>query len=173
MLLLSAARQLARTDEHGDLVLLADQDRNAWDAALIAEGQGIVRSCIAHNRPGRYQIQAAINAVHCDATSAALTDWTQILTLYDQLLVFDPSPVVTLHRAVAVAEVHGPAVALPLVEESALEEYYLFHAIRADLLRRLERPSDAATAYRAAITHTDNASEIAFLQHQLAKVERP
>ncbi len=111
--------------------------------------------------------------MHADAPSAAATEWGQILALYDQLLAFDPSPVVALNRAVAVAEVHGPAVALPLVDDLALVDYYLFHAIRADLLRRLGRVDDAAAAYRAAIAHTNNASEVAFLRHRLATVLGP
>ncbi len=131
----------------GSLVLLADQDRSRWDRGLIAEGQAIVRQCLRRNQPGPYQIQAAINAVHSDAAAAAATDWRQILQLYDQLVSLAPGPVVALNRAVAVAEVEGPGAALALVDRLGLRGYYLFHAIRADLLRRLGRAAEAALAY--------------------------
>ena len=129
-------------------MLLADQDRALWDRALIAEGQAIVRRCLRRNQPGPYQIQAAINAVHSDAPTAADTDWRQILQLYDQLLALAPTPVVALNRAVAVAEVEGPEAALTLVDGSTSSDYHLFHAIRADLLRRLGRTAEAAAALR-------------------------
>jgi RNA polymerase sigma-70 factor, ECF subfamily len=164
LMLLVESRRTARTTGSGDLVLLADQDRLRWDSALVDEGQALVRRCLRRNRPGPYQIQAAINAVHCDAADAAATDWRQILQLYDQLLAITPSPVVALHRAVAVAEVDGPEVALGLVDDLDLDTYYLFHAVRADLLRRLGRDGDAAEAYDAAIARTGNASELAFLR---------
>jgi RNA polymerase sigma-70 factor (ECF subfamily) len=164
LMLLIASRQAARTTPDGDFVLLADQDRGRWDRGLIAEGQAIVRACLRRNHPGPYQIQAAINAVHSDAPAAAATDWWQILQLYDQLLVLAPSPVVALHRAVAVAEVDGPDVALGLVDGLELDGYHLFHAIRADLLRRLGRDADAAAAYEAAIARTENATERDFLR---------
>jgi RNA polymerase sigma-70 factor (ECF subfamily) len=145
-------------------VLLADQDRDQWDRAMIAEGQAIVRQCLRRNQPGPYQIQAAINAVHSDAPSGADTDWWQILQLYEQLMAIAPSPVVALNRTVAVAEVDGPAAALTLVEGLDLGGYHLFHAIRADLLRRLGRDQEAALAYEAAIALTKNAAEREFLQ---------
>jgi RNA polymerase sigma-70 factor (ECF subfamily) len=170
LLLLTESRRLARTAPDGSLVLLPDQDRALWDAALVAEGQAIVRACLRRDRPGPYQIQAAINAVHSDAPTAADTDWGQILALYDQLLVFSPTPVVALNRAVAVAEVHGPAVALALVDALALDGYHLFHATRADLLRRLGRRPEAAGAYRAAAGCTANLTERAFLERRLAEV---
>src|SRR4029079_16220970 len=129
----------------------------AWDHALVAEGQEIVRRCLRRNQPGPYQIQAAINAVHSDAATAADTDWSQIVMLYDQLLAITPSPVVALNRAVAVAEVDGPEVALALADCNALEDFYLFYAIRADLLRRLGRGEEAARAYRTAIGLVQNA----------------
>jgi RNA polymerase sigma-70 factor (ECF subfamily) len=166
LMLLIASRRAARTTRHGDLVLLADQDRQRWDRSLIAEGQALVRQCLRLNQPGPYQIQAAINAVHSDAPTASATDWSQILQLYDQLLALTPSPVVALNRAVAVAEVDGPARALALVDALDLADYHLFHAIRADLLRRLGRQAEAALAYDAAIAHTDNAAERQFLQRR-------
>jgi RNA polymerase sigma-70 factor, ECF subfamily len=164
LMLLIEARRPARTGADGALVLLADQDRSRWDRALVAEGQALVRRCLRRNQPGPYQIQAAINAVHSDAASAAATDWGQILTLYDQLMAIAPSPVVALHRAVAVAEVRGPAAALALVDGLDLDGYHLFHAVRADLLRRLGRDAEAGQAYAAAIARTGNAAERAFLE---------
>lgn len=163
LMLLSESRRPARTTADGGLVLLADQDRGRWDRALIAEGQELVRRCLRRGRPGPYQIQAAINAVHSDATTAAATDWGQILQLYDQLLAVAPSPVAALNRAVAVAEVKGPAEALTLVDELGLDGYHVFHAVRADLLRRLGRTDEANAAYDAALTRTENAAERAFL----------
>ena len=147
-------------------MLLADQDRGRWDRDRIAEGQAIVRRCLRRNQPGPYQLQAAINAVHSDAPTAAATDWRQILALYDQLLALAPSPVVALNRAVAVAEVEGPAAALALVDGLDLDGYHLFHAIRADLLRRLGRDAEAVAAYEAAIARTGNAAERAFLERR-------
>ncbi len=166
LMLLVESRRATRTTPDGDLVLLADQDRSRWDHGLIAEGQAIVRRCLRRNQPGPYQIQAAINAVHSDAPAAAATDWGQILRLYSQLLVLAPSPVVALHRAVAVAEVEGPDAALTLLDGLDLGGYHLFHAIRADLLRRLGRNAEAALAYEAAIARTENATERDFLQRR-------
>ena len=169
LMLLTESRRAARTGTNGILVLLADQDRTRWDRALIAEGQDLVRRCLRRRQPGPYQIQAAINAVHSDAAVAAATDWDQILQLYDQLMVIAPSPVVALNRAVAVAEVHGPAAALTLVDGLDLDRYYLYHAIRADLLRRLGRPGEAARAYTAALALTGNAAERGYLTARLAE----
>jgi RNA polymerase sigma-70 factor, ECF subfamily len=166
MVLLIQSRSAARTGSDGALVLLADQDRGLWDRALIAEGQAIVRACLRRNQPGPYQIQAAINAVHSDAATAADTDWRQILQLYDQLLSIAPSPVAALNRAVAVAEVDGPAAALAGLDDLHLDGYYLFHAIRADLFRRLERDAEAAAAYDAAIALAGNNTERAFLRRR-------
>jgi RNA polymerase sigma-70 factor (ECF subfamily) len=151
---------------------LSDQDRERWDRDLIAEGQAIVRQCLRRNRPGPYQIQAAINAVHSDAPTAAATDWRQIVLLYDQLLAVAPSPVVALNRAVAVAEVQGPEVALAQVDGLELDAYYLFHAIRADLLRRLGRDADAAEAYDRAIARTQNPAERDFLRRNRQALTR-
>ena len=164
LMLLVESRRAARTSAGGDLVLLADQDRGQWDRGLIAEGQAIVRRCLRRDQPGPYQIQAAINAVHSDAPAAAGTDWPQILQLYDQLLALAPSPVVALHRAVAVAEVGGPDAALALVDGLDLGGYHLFHAVRGHLLRRLGRTAEAAMAYEAAIARADNAAERDFLR---------
>jgi RNA polymerase sigma-70 factor (ECF subfamily) len=168
LMLLVHSRRAARTTGAGELVRLADQDRSLWDDRLIAEGQGLVRECLRRDRPGPYQIQAAINAVHSDAPSAAGTDWGQILALYDQLQATAPSPVVALNRAVAVAEVEGPEAALALVDGLDLEGYYLLHAIRADLLGRLGRAAEAAAAYDAAIARTDNEAERTFLRRRRA-----
>jgi RNA polymerase sigma-70 factor (ECF subfamily) len=163
LMLLVESRRATRTTPEGELVLLADQDRGRWDRGLVAEGQAIVRQCLRRNQPGPYQIQAAINAVHSDAPTAAATDWRQILQLYDQLLSLAPSPVVALNRAVAVAEVEGPEAALALVDGLDLGGYHVFHAVRADLLRRLGRNAEAAQAYEAAIALAENAAERDFL----------
>jgi RNA polymerase sigma-70 factor (ECF subfamily) len=166
LMLLVESRRATRTTPAGDLVLLADQDRGLWDRTLIAEGQGIVRECLRRNQPGPYQIQAAIHAVHSDAPTAAATDWGQIVQLYDQLQALTPSPVVALNRAVAVAEVDGPQAALALVDGLDLGDFHLYHAIRADLLRRLGRHVEAALAYEAAIDRSENAAEREFLQRR-------
>ena len=174
LMLLIEARRPARVSD-GEMVLLADQDRSRWDGELVAEGQALVRRCLRRNQPGPYQVQAAINAVHSSASTAAETDWGQIRELYDQLLVFTPTSVVALNRAVAVAEVSGPAAALALIDgigDTGLENYYLFHAVRADLLRRQRRAPEAARAYRSAIARAENATERAFLQRSLQSLLR-
>ncbi len=163
LMLLTSSRRAARTGPDGELVRLAEQDRSRWDRSLIAEGQELVRRCLRRNQPGPYQIQAAINAVHSDAPTAADTDWVQIVQLYDQLMTIAPSPVVELNRAVAVAEVSGPAAGLALVDSLDLDRFYLFHAIRADLLARLGRTAEAIAAYDEAIARTDNTAERRFL----------
>jgi RNA polymerase sigma-70 factor (ECF subfamily) len=168
LMLLTHARRVARTSAAGQMVLLQDQDRTSWDAELVAEGQDIVRACLRRNRPGPYQIQAAIQAVHSDATSAAATDWRQIVALYDQLLAVAPSPVVALNRAVAVAEVVGPDKALAAVDQLGLDSYQMFHAIRADLLRRLGRSDESAVAYARALELTTNEAEREFLERRRA-----
>jgi RNA polymerase sigma-70 factor (ECF subfamily) len=164
LMLLVESRRPARTGPSGELVLLADQDRARWDRALITEGLALVRACLRRNLPGPYQLQAAINAVHSDAADAAATDWRQIVALYDQLLAVSGSPVVALHRAVAVAEVAGPAVALDLVEALDLPRNGDLSAIRADLLRRLGRTAEAAVEYEAAAAVAGNEPERAFLR---------
>jgi RNA polymerase sigma-70 factor (ECF subfamily) len=166
LMLLAESRRATRTTPEGDLVLLADQDRTLWDPILIAEGQAIVRQCLRRNQPGPYQIQAAIQAVHSDAPTAAATDWRQILQLYDQLQTLAPSPVVALNRAVAVAEVEGPAAALEIVDGLDLGGFHLYHAIRAELLRRLDRHAEAALSYEAAIGRSRNATEREFLERR-------
>jgi RNA polymerase sigma-70 factor (ECF subfamily) len=166
LMLLVESRRATRTSATGELVLLSAQDRSRWDAALIAEGQSIVRRCLAVGRPGPYQIQAAINAVHSDASYADETDWRQILALYDQLTTFTPTPVVALNRAVAVAEVEGAERALALVDVLPLAGFSVFHVVRAHLLRRLGRTNDAIHEYDLAIAQSENAAERAFLERQ-------
>lgn len=170
LMLLADSRRPARTTAVGDLVLLADQDRSRWDRQSIDEGQAIVRACLTRNQPGPYQIQAAINAVHSDAATAADTDWRQILALYDQLLALAPTPLVALHRSAALAEVAGAEPALEAVDDLDLGDYYLFHAIRAELLRRLDRVDEARSAYQAALALTSNAAEQTFLQNALSSL---
>ena len=172
LVLLIQSRAAARTTPEGALVVLADQDRARWDRSLIAEGQAIVRACLRRNQPGPYQIQAAINAVHSDAAVAGDTDWHQIVQLYDQLLTLAPSPIAALNRAVAVAEVEGPGPALDVLDGLHLESFHLFHAIRADLLRRLNRSTEAALAYDAALARTANTAERAFLQRRRQSLTR-
>jgi RNA polymerase sigma-70 factor (ECF subfamily) len=167
LMLLTDARRESRLAA-GELVPLPEQDRGGWDRALIAEGHDLVRECLARARetgrpPGRYQLLAAVNAVHTDAPTWADTDWRQIAALYDQLTVVDPGPVAALNRAIAIAELDGPAVGLAEVERLQLTGYHAWHATRADLLRRLGRSADARAAYDAAIAATDNAAERAFL----------
>lgn len=163
LLLLTEARHRARTTGDGTLVLLADQDRTLWDEALVAEGRDLVRACLRRGRPGPYQLQACIAAVHSDAPFAAETDWRQIVRIYDQLLAVHPTPIVALNRAVAVAEVDGADAALALVDDLDLDHYHHFHATRADLLVRVGRPTDAAEAYDRALALASNPAERSFL----------
>ena len=137
---------------------------------LIAEGHALVRACLRRDQPGPYQVQAAINAVHTDAPTAAATDWRQILALYDQLLTLAPSPVVRLNRAVAVAEVDGPGAALAIVDDIELSDYYLLHSIRAELLARLGRIAEAAAEYAAAIDLTASEAQRRFLGRRRAEL---
>jgi RNA polymerase sigma-70 factor, ECF subfamily len=172
LLLLTHSRRRARLGPGDELILLPDQDRSRWDKDLIAEGQALVRACLRRNAPGPYQIQAAINAVHSDAATAADTDWRQILALYDQLLACAPTPVVALNRAVALAEVRGPDAALSALDGLDLDGYHLYHAARADLLTRLDQPAAAARAYRAALASPVNFAERRFLEQRLAAAAR-
>jgi len=166
LMLLTEARRTARVSASGELVTLGEQDRGAWDTALIAEGHRLVRERLAAGAaPGRYQILAAINAVHTSARDGRDTDWPQVLALYDQLVRLDPSPVVALNRAIAVAEIDGPEVALAAIERLAdkLAGYHAYHATRADLLRRLGRSQQSRAAYDKAIELAGNAAETAYL----------
>jgi RNA polymerase sigma-70 factor (ECF subfamily) len=164
LMLLTQARRAARVSRSGELVTLDEQDRYAWDRDLIAEGHALVRTRLASGQaPGRYQILAAINAVHTDARDARDTDWSQVVALYDQLVRLDPSPIVRLNRAIAVAELDGPQVALAQVDGLPLEGYHAFHATRADLLRRLGRSAQARAAYDQAIGLAGNTAETAYL----------
>jgi RNA polymerase sigma-70 factor, ECF subfamily len=165
LMVLTEARREARV-RNGQLVPLDEQHRAGWDRALIAEGHDLVRQCLAINRPGRYQILAAINAVHTDAPTTADTDWSQVVALYDQLTRLDPSPIVELNRAVAIAELDGPDVALALVDRLPLTGYHAWHATRADLLRRLGRSAEATEAYNAAIAATQNSAERSYLSRK-------
>ncbi|HEY1572084.1 MAG TPA: RNA polymerase sigma factor, partial [Pseudonocardiaceae bacterium] len=168
LLVLLHARRAARVAEDGSLVRLADQDRDLWDQQLIREGQTIVAACVRRNTPGPYQLQAAVNAVHSAAPKAGDTDWPAILTLYDQLYTLQPNPVIALNRAVALAEVDGPAAGLAAIEDLDLGAYHLFHATRADLLRRLARTDEAIDAYAQARALTTNPTEQAFLDARRA-----
>jgi RNA polymerase sigma-70 factor, ECF subfamily len=170
LMLLTDARRPARVDAGGALVTLDRQDRTLWDRDLIAEGHALVRECLRRNRPGHYQLLAAVNAVHTDAPTAAGTDWSQVLALYDQLAVVTPTPVVALNRAVALAEVAGPGAALRAVDGLPLEEYHPFHATRADLLRRLGRHAEATAAYDRALALATNPAERTFLARRRAEV---
>jgi len=162
LMLLTDSRRPSRV-AGGELVPLHEQDRAGWDRDLIAEGHALVRECLARNRPGQYQLLAAVNAVHTDARTAADTDWRQIATLYTHLQAIAPSPFVTLNRAIALAELDGPEVALAEVDRLPLASYHAWHATRADLLRRLGRSAEAREAYDAAIAATANAAERAYL----------
>lgn len=165
LVLLIDARRAARVDAHGDLVRLADQDRTLWNRDLMTEGQAIVRRLLVRNTPGPYQIQAAIAAVHSDADGVEDTEWDQIVALYDHLLAVEPSPVVALNRAIARAELEGAAVGMADLDAlgTALGNYHLFHATRAEFLRRLGRPDDAAQADATASELTSNATERRYL----------
>jgi RNA polymerase sigma-70 factor, ECF subfamily len=170
LLLLSQSRRATRTAPDGALVPLAEQNRAAWDATLIAEGQSLVRECLRANQPGPYQLQAAIQAVHSDAAHPSRTDWVQIRALYDQLFAMAPDPVVSMNRAVAIAETDGAAPALALLDQSPLSGYHVFHAVRAELLGRLGRTDDARVAYDQAIALTDNVIERQFMLAKRAQL---
>ena len=166
LLLLSESRRPARTTSDGSIVLLADQDRSLWDTRLIEQGQVLVRACLRRNRPGPFQIQAAIAAVHSDAANADDTDWGQILQLYDMLMMQAPTQVVALNRAVAVAEVHGESDALSLLDDMDLDRYHLYHATRAELLRRIGEVDAADDAYGEALALVSNDVERRFLEER-------
>ena len=167
LMLLSESRRPARTSDTGELVLLADQDRGRWNQVMIAEGQSLVRACLRRDQPGPYQIQAAINAVHSAAPSTRETDWAQVVALYDQLMAITPTPVVALNRAVAIAELTGPAEALTLVDSLALDRYHLYHSVRANLLRRVGRDAEATAAYEKALAKATNEAERNLLRRLL------
>lgn len=173
LMLLTEARRASRTDETGELVTLDEQDRGGWDRTLIAEGHALVRECLRANRPGPYQIQAAINAVHCDAAEFRETDWSQLGMLYDQLYALSPTPVVALNRAVVTAELDGPEVALAAVDRLPLEGYHAFHATRAELLRRLGRSAEARAAYTRAIELASNDGEVRHLTRRRGELVTP
>jgi RNA polymerase sigma-70 factor (ECF subfamily) len=175
LMLLTDARRPARTSPDGSIVRLSEQDRTRWDRALIDEGHRLVRACLRRNMPGPFQIQAAIAAVHADAERSEDTDWSQIVVLYDQLQALRPNPVVAMHRAIAVAELHGPQSGLAALAEldgSGLEDYQPFHAARADLLARAGRTSEALAAYDRAIELTANPVERTFLVAQRSATSR-
>jgi RNA polymerase sigma-70 factor, ECF subfamily len=176
LMLLTEARRTARVSANGELVTLQEQDRGSWDLALVAEGHRLVRERLAAGvAPGRYQILAAINAVHTSARDARDTDWSQVVSLYDQLGRIDPSPIVALNRAVAVAELDGPEVALAIVDrlDQSLAGYHAYHATRADLLRRLGRSEQSRTAYDHAIELAGNTAERAYLTRRRDQLPRP
>ena len=168
LLLLTEARRPARVGRDGGLVTLPEQDRSLWNRDLIAEGHDLVRRCLRRDRPGPYQLQAAVNAVHTDGEA---TDWAQVLALYDQLIRLVPTPIVALNRAVAVAEVHGPAAALAVVDGLDLPGYHLLPATRADLLARLGRTAEAAAAYGEAMALAVNDTERAFLEGRRSRLD--
>lgn len=170
LLLLTSSRRRARVGPDGGLIRLADQDRSRWDTAMADEGRDLVRQCLRRNSPGPYQLQAAIAAVHSESNGPGDTDWTQIVALYDHLLDLSPSPVVALNRAIAVAELEGPTVALAILDSLELASYYLFHATRADLLARLGRTGDAVAAYRLALDLTANRTEREHLAGELIRL---
>jgi RNA polymerase sigma-70 factor (ECF subfamily) len=174
LMLLTEARRAARVSAGGELVALAEQDRGAWNRELIAEGHALVRARLASGqRPGRYQILAAVNAVHTDARDVRDTDWSQVVALYDQLAALDPSPIVRLNRAIALAELDGPEVALAEIDPLPLDGYHLFHAARADLLRRLGRSHQARAAYDRAIELAANTAEQAYLTRRRDQLAAP
>lgn len=170
LLLLLHARRAARVGAHGSLIRLADQDRRLWERELMEEARFIVAACVRNNRPGPYQLQAAINTVHSVAPTMADTDWRSILALYDQLDAIAPSPIVTLNRAVALAEVHGPSAGLRVLDGLELDGYHLFHATRGDLLQRLGRTGDAIAAYEGAKATVTNPVEYEFISGRLAEL---
>jgi RNA polymerase sigma-70 factor (ECF subfamily) len=174
LMLLQDSRRNARVNDRGELVTLEEQDRSLWDRKEIEEGIHLVETALARGRAGNYQIQAAIAAVHAEARRADETDWRQIAALYEELKRMTSSPVVALNHAAAVAMSEGPETGLALIESAnangTLDNYYLFHASRADLLRRLNRSVDAAEAYDRALTLTTNSVEQAYIRHRLQQL---
>ena len=171
LMLFHDSRRRTRTGPEGELILLADQDRSLWDRAEIEEGVRVLNHALRLRRPGRYQLEAAIAALHASAPSVDEIDWGQIAALYEQLLAFVPSPVVALNRAVAVAEAGRPEDGLELVDRiEGLERYHLLHAVRADFLRRLDRPAEAGDAYRRALELTRNPAEQEFIARRLEEL---
>jgi RNA polymerase sigma-70 factor (ECF subfamily) len=171
LMLLTESRRPARTNPDGTMVRLADQDRSCWDQSQIAEGHQLVRACLRRNQPGPFQIQAAIAAVHADAADAQTTDWSQVVTLYDQLYALRPHPVTALNRSVALAELHGAAAGLAAlvdIDTATLDNYQPYHAAHADLLARAGRREEARATYDRAIELTANAVERDFLMRQRA-----
>jgi RNA polymerase sigma-70 factor (ECF subfamily) len=164
LMLLTESRRSSRTRADGSLAVLGEQDRTQWDRSMIEEGRAIVRACLRRNQPGAYQLQAAINAVHAEAPTVEQTAWSKIVVLYDGLLALAPTQVVGLNRAIAIGEVRGPAAALALVDELDLDDYYPFHATRADLLSRLGRHGEAAAAYERAAVMAPTDAERDFLR---------
>jgi RNA polymerase sigma-70 factor, ECF subfamily len=173
MMLLIHARRRARVAEDGSLRTLSEQDRSLWDRESIADGIALVRECLRRNRPGPYQIQAAMNAVHAQADNVRATDWAQIVQLYDQLLAISPTPIASLNRAVAVAELSGPDAGLEAIKACDLDDYYLYHAIRADLLQRAGKAAEALSAYDFAIARAENETEKTFLKRKRAELSLP
>jgi RNA polymerase sigma-70 factor (ECF subfamily) len=174
LMLMTEARRAARVSATGELVTLGEQDRGAWDRELIAEGHALIRARLASGQaPGRYQILAAINAVHTDAPNVRDTDWSQVVALYNQLVRVDPSPIVRLNRAIALAEIDGPEVALAQLKGLRLEDYHAFHATHADLLRRLGRSDQARAAYDRAIELAGNSAETAYLIRRRDQLRAP
>ncbi|HET7274208.1 MAG TPA: RNA polymerase sigma factor [Longimicrobiaceae bacterium] len=174
LMLLHDSRRAARTSPHGDLVVLSEQDRSSWDRDQIAEGSALVERALSSRRFGPYTLQAAITAVHAEAPSIEETDWEQIIGLYDVLARADPSPVIALNRAVAVAMHNGPGAGLALVDEilaqGKLEQYHLAHAARADLCRRLGRTAEARAAYQRALSLTQQEPERRFIERRLQEL---
>jgi RNA polymerase sigma-70 factor (ECF subfamily) len=174
LMLLHESRRAARASESGDLILLPDQDRSLWDRALIAEGSGLAERAMAADQPGSYALQAAIASIHAQAITAEATDWTGVVALYDRLALADPSPVVELNRAVAVAMRDGPEAGLALVdailERGDLADYRLAHAARADLLRRLGRTPEARSAYERALALAHQGPERRFIEDRIAQM---
>jgi RNA polymerase sigma-70 factor (ECF subfamily) len=174
LMLLTEARRTARVSATGELITLVDQDRSSWDRTLIAEGHALVRTRLAAGEPpGRYQILAAINAVHTDARDVRDTDWSQVVALYNQLTRLDPSPIVRLNRAIAVAELDGPEVALAEIEALPLDGYHAYHATRAEFLRRLGRSPESRNAYNRAIELAGNTAETAYLTRRRDQLADP